>query len=82
MDNKNIPKPPSGGVYGDEDVYKAYSELYQSVHLFMSEVNKDSSYGALGLGGVASKARARAKSLVSRAKNLEDIVKAVCVGRK
>lgn len=78
----NIPLPPRNGVYGDKDVYKAYKELYETVHTFMDEVSYDSGSGNLSLGGVASKCKARSKAIVAKAKMLDDMIKAVCVGRK
>lgn len=78
----NIPYSPRNGAYGNDEVVKAYKELYKSVHEFMDEIKDDSSFGNISLHGVATTCRARAKNLVYKAKAVEDMMKAVCTGRR
>jgi hypothetical protein len=73
----NIPKKPRSGIWGDDDVYKAYSELVNE----LIELIPEHQVG-LHISGVASMCRAKTASIKSKAAILDKMVKACCVGRK
>lgn len=70
---------PTGGAYLDPDFLKAYWELVTALHELIPD---DRSHGSLQLGGVGTMCRARTKAIVDKAKTMENIMKAVTIGRK
>lgn len=69
----------TGGAYLDPEFLKAYWELVVALHDLIPE---DRSFGALQLGGVGTMCRARCKAIVDKAKTMENIMKAVTIGRR
>ena len=69
-------KKPHNGIWGDDDVWKAYADLKKEV----DELIPNHIVG-LHITGAAATCRAKAKMLVAKAKILEDFVKASCRGR-
>lgn len=67
---------PDGGIWGDDDVWKALMDLRESLDTLVPEHRV-----ALGLHGTGSMARAKCKAIVAKARILEDMVKAVTAGR-
>jgi hypothetical protein len=76
-----LPTKPQSGVLGDPDVWMAYKDLYFELHSLIND-RQDSSYGNISLGGVASILRSKANSITQKAKIFENILKAVCIGRR
>lgn len=69
---------PHAGLYSDGDLFRLYNEMYDALNDFMPS---DTSEGNLSIKGTASKARAKAKELVFKARALEEMTKAITAGR-
>lgn len=74
---KVLSNRPRAGVYGDDEVYKSFVDLVKE----LSEFIPDHMIG-LHLAGAAQNCRSNAKRIVYKAKILEEMIKAACIGRK
>lgn len=72
-----VPLKPRSGVWGDDDIYKAYKDLVKE----LGELIPEKETIGLHISGAAAKCRSKAKMIKAKATILEDMVKAVCAGR-
>ncbi len=68
---------PRNGIWGNDNIWNAYQDLQDS----LEELIPDHAVG-LHISGTASMARAKGKAIIAKAKILNQMISAVCIGRK
>jgi len=74
-----IPTKPRAGIWGNNDFWMSYMDLFNDL---CKLIPNDCSSGNLSLPGVAARARTKCKAIVMKAKIMEDMMRAITIGRK
>lgn len=73
--NANIPNAPRAGVWGDENVYRSYVELYNSLHNLLSS---DNNLPSLQNRGTKERIKAQVNEVDLKLKIFKQFVHATC----
>jgi hypothetical protein len=71
--NANVPNCPRAGVWGDENVYRSYVELYNSLHNLLSS---DNNVPSLQITGTKQRIKAQVNEVELKLKIFKHFVNA------